>query len=82
METTTFTISLPKDIGVILEDKARVRGKGVAEYVQDLVTEQIQRPTFRELFADVRENIEITDEDLAREIDAAIVESRNSQVKK
>ena len=82
METTTLTINLPKDIGVVLENKAKVSGKGVAEYVEDLVTKQIKRPTFRELFADVRENIKISDEDLANEIDAAIAESRKARREK
>lgn len=39
----------------------------MAKYVEDLVTKQIKRPTFRELFADVRENITIGEEDLASE---------------
>ncbi len=76
METTTLTINLPKDVSAVLENKARVSGKGVAEYVEDLVVRQIKHPTLRELFADVRKNIKISDEDLEKEIDAAIVESR------
>ncbi len=82
METTTLTINLPKDIGSILENKAKVSGKGVAEYVEDLVAKQINRPTLRELFADVRENIGIGDEHLTNEIDAAIAESREARSKK
>ena len=79
METTTLTINLSKDISAVLENKARISGKEVTEYVEDLVTEQIKRPTFRELFADVRKNIEISDEDLANEINAAISESRQAR---
>lgn len=82
METTTLTINLPKDIGAVLENKAKVSGKGVAEYVEDLVTKQVKRPTFRELFKDVRENISISDEELANEIDAAIAESRETRREK
>ena len=82
METMTLTINLPKDITVELENKAKANGKGVAEYVEDLVTKQIKRPTFRELFSDVRENIKISDEDLVTEIDAAISESREARRKK
>ena len=59
-----------------LENKAKVSGKGVAEYVEDLVVRQVKRPTLRELFSDVRENINVSDEDLEKEIDAAIRESR------
>ena len=79
METTTLTINLPKDVSTVLENKARVSGKNVAEYVEDLVVSQIKRPTFRELFSDVRENINISDEDLEKEIDAAISEAREAR---
>ncbi len=82
METTALTINLPKNISVALEDKAKINGKEVAEYVEDLVAKQIKRPNFRELFADVRENISIGDEDLANEIDAAIAESREARKEK
>ena len=81
MEMTTLTINLPKDISAALEDKAKVSGKGVAEYIEDLVVSQIKRPTFRELFADVRENINISDEDLEKEIDAATAESREARLR-
>lgn len=40
METTTLTINLTKDITVELENKAKVSGKGVAEYVEDLVVRE------------------------------------------
>lgn len=79
METTTLTINLPKNISAVLESKAKVRGKGVAEYVEELIEKQIKLPTFRELFSDVRENINISDEDLANEIDTAIKESRQAK---
>ncbi len=82
METTTLTITLPNDVRVSLENKAKVSGKGVAEFVEDLVIKQIKRPTFRELFSDVRENITFSDEDLAKEIDVAIRESREMRHKK
>ena len=62
-----------------LEDKAKVSGKGVAEYVEDLVVRQVKRPTLRELFSDIRENINVSDEDLEKEIDAAIRESREAR---
>lgn len=79
METTTLTINLPKNISLALEHKARISGKNVAEYVEELVAKQVNRPTFRELFADVRENIKISDDDLAKEIDDAISESRKAR---
>ena len=79
MGTTTLTINLPRDVSVALENKAKVSGKGVAEYVEDLVVRQVKRPTLRELFSDIRENINVSDEDLEEEIDAAIRESREAR---
>ncbi|MBX3290194.1 MAG: hypothetical protein KF855_12705 [Acidobacteria bacterium] len=79
METMTLTIHLPKDIGSALERKARTDGKALTEYVETLITTQVKRPTFRELFADVRESITVSDDDLTKEIDAAIAESREAR---
>lgn len=78
----TLTINLPKEIGAALENKAKTSGTGVAEYVETMIAAQIKRPTFRELFSDVRENITISDEDLEKEIDATIAESRQARRKK
>ncbi|MBK8812707.1 MAG: hypothetical protein IPN69_18520 [Acidobacteria bacterium] len=82
METMTLTINLPKEVGAALENKAKSDGKDVAEYVETMIAAQIKRPTFRELFSDVRENISVSDEDLEKEIDAAIAESREAKRKK
>lgn len=78
METMTLTIHVPKNIGIILEEKAKVDGKELVEYVEEIVVKQADNPTFREFFADVRRNITLRDEDLEKEIDAAINESRRS----
>lgn len=50
METMTLTINVPKNVGAILEEKAKTDGKELVEYVKDLVTKPAARPTFRELF--------------------------------
>ena len=76
METMTLTIHVPRNVGMILEEKARTDGKELIEFVEDLVTKQAARPNFRELFADVRQNNSLSDEDLEKEIDAAVKESR------
>lgn len=78
----TLTINLPKDVGAALENKAKTHGTGLAEYVETMIATQVKRPTFRELFADVRKNITISDEELEKEIDAAIAESREAKSKK
>ncbi len=72
----TLTIHVPKNVGMILEEKARTDGKELVEFVEDLVVKQAVRPTFRELFADVCQSSFLSDEDLEKEIDAAVKESR------
>jgi len=79
METMTLTIQVPKNIGIVLEEKARNDGKELTEYVEEIVTKQAGKPSFRDLFADVRQNISMSDEDLEKEIDAAVKESRESE---
>jgi len=81
METITLTINVPKNVGAILKEKARTDGKELVEYVEDLVAKQASHPTFRELFADVRRNNILSNEDLEKEIDAAIEESRQTKNK-
>ena len=82
METMTLTINLPKEVGTALENRAKTSGTGLAEYVETMIAEQIKRPTFRKLFADVRENITVSDEELEKQIDSAIAESREARRKK
>lgn len=79
METMTLTIHVPKNVGMVLEEKAKNDGKELIEYVEEIITKQAGKPTFRDLFADVRQNISLSDEDLEKEIDAAIKESREAK---
>ncbi len=76
METTALTINLPKDISLELAKKASSSGKNIAEYVEELVSKQLKRPTFRELFADVRKAITINDDELEIAIRSAVDKSR------
>jgi len=41
METLTLTISLPKDVGIVLESKAKLSWRDEAEFVEDLVTKEL-----------------------------------------
>ena len=70
------------EVGAALENRAKTSGTGLTEYVETMITAQIKRSTFRELFADVRENITVRDEELEKQIDAAIAESRGARSKK
>lgn len=79
MDTMTLTLNLPEDIGTALRSKAKKSGKDVAEYVETIIVAQVMRPTLREFFADVREGISVSDDELEENIDAAIAESRQAR---
>ncbi len=67
METITITISLPKDIGLALENKAKLSGRDSAKYVEDLVAKEVSSPSLDEILAPFRRQVEesgITDEEL------------------
>jgi len=67
METMTLKISLPKDVGAALENKARLSGRDAAEFVEDLVTKEVRSPSLDEILAPFRRQVEesgITDEEL------------------
>ncbi len=75
METTTLTIHLPKDVSLALEDKAKINGKGVAEYVEDLLERQARRQTLDEILAPIRNGFEesgMSESDLEKLIDEEI----------
>ena len=79
MDTMTLTLNLPEDIGTALRKRAKKSGKEVGEYVETLITTQVKRPTYRDLFADVRKSISVSDDELEKNIDAAIAESREAR---
>lgn len=55
METLTLTIQVPKNIGAVLEEKAKNQGKDVAEYVGTLIEKDIDRQkTLDEILAPIR----------------------------
>ncbi len=67
METMTLTISLPKEVGAALENKAKLSGRDSAEFVEDLVTKELGSPSLDEILAPFRRQVEesgITDEEL------------------
>lgn len=68
METMTLTIHVPKNVGAILEEKAKSNGKDVVEYVEDLIEKDIDRSkTLDEILAPIRKNFSesgMTEEEL------------------
>ena len=64
----TLTIQVPKNIGAVLEEKARNQGKEVAEYVENLIEKDIDlRQTLDEILAPLRKDFAesgMTEDDL------------------
>lgn len=54
MDTTTLTINLPKDIRLAVENKARLSGRDSAEFIEDLVAKEVNRPSLDEILAPIR----------------------------
>ena len=73
------TITIPPDLEVKLAGRAAASGKDVEEFALEALERVAGMPTFRELFADVRGQIEesvVSDEELEAKIDDAIDEVR------
>lgn len=77
--SATITITLPTDLEQIISTKAAADGMGLEEYALSVLRRDAELPSLRDLFADVRAEIEasgVTDEELEQEIDAAVKEVR------
>lgn len=74
METMTLTIHVPKNIGAVLEEKAKNQGKDVSSYVENLIEKDIdQRKTLDEILAPIRKNF--ADSGMSEEDLDALIES-------
>ena len=77
--SATITITLPLELERAVTAKATASGQKLEEYLLAVLKKDAALPTLRELFADVRADIEargITDEELEADIDAAVQEVR------
>ena len=75
MDTVTLTINLPKDVGKALENKAKLSRRDPVEFVEDLVTKEVNRPSFDEILAPIREGFSksgMTESELETLIDGEI----------
>lgn len=75
MDTTTLTINLPRDVGTALETKAKLSRRDTAEYVEYLVTKEVNRPSLDEILAPIREGFKksgMTEMELENLIDGEI----------
>ena len=67
METTTVTISFPKDVGIVLEKRAEASGQDVETYIKNIVETQAKKLTLDETLAPIRQAVEksgLSDEEL------------------
>jgi hypothetical protein len=58
METTTVTINLPKEIGIVLEKRAEDSGQNFEVYIKNLVETQAKKMTLDETLAPIRQAVE------------------------
>ena len=77
--SATITITLPSDLEQLVLERAAADGKGLEDYTLSVLRKDAELPDLRELFADVRADIQargITDEEVEQDIEAAIAEVR------
>ncbi len=58
METTTVTISLPKEVGNVLEKRAEDSGQDFETYIKNIVETQAKKMTLDETLAPIRQAVE------------------------
>lgn len=77
--SATITITLPSELERVIAGRATASGKKLEEYALDVLRRDAELPDLRELFADVRDQIEasgISDDELDDKIEAAVAEVR------
>jgi hypothetical protein len=75
----TITITLPYELERVIAGRATASGKKLEEYALDVLRRDAELPDLRELFADVRDQIEasgVSDDELDEQIEAAVAEVR------
>ena len=58
METTTVTINLPKEVGVVLEKRAEDSGQDFETYIKNIVETQAKKMTLDETLRPIRQAVE------------------------
>ena len=58
METTTVTINLPKEVGVVLEKRAEDSGQDFETYIKNIVEIQAKKMTLDETLTPIRQAVE------------------------
>lgn len=58
METTTVTINLPKEVGIVLAKRAEDSGQDFETYIKNIVETQAKKMTLDETLAPIRQAVE------------------------
>lgn len=77
--SATITLSLDKELEVLLTKKAAAQGVNVEQFAIDALRRVAEMPTISEIFADVRAEFAAsgrTDEELQQDIEQALAEVR------
>jgi hypothetical protein len=81
--SATITITLPAELERAISAKASANGQKLEDYLLQIIQKDAERPSLREIFADVHAYIEargITDEELEADINAALAEVRAARL--
>jgi hypothetical protein len=77
--SATVTITFPTELEQAISAKAVASGKDFKDYILYIAEKDSALPTLRDLFADVRADMEargITDEEWEKDVDDAVAEVR------
>lgn len=76
------TITIPTELEEKIAGRAAAEGKDVEEFALEALAHAAETPLLRELFADVREQVQqtgLSEEELDARIEAAVGEVRNQR---
>ena len=75
-------ITIPTDLEEKLAERAATQGKDVEQFALEALLRAVETPSFRDLFADVRDQIQTTgvsEEELDAKIESAVKEVRKKR---
>jgi len=76
------TITIPTDLEKKIAGRAGAEGKDVTQFAIEVLERAVETPALRELFADVREQVrvsDVSDEELDTQIETAVKEVRKQR---
>lgn len=76
------TITIPTDLEKRIAGRAATEGKDVTQFAIEVLERAVETPSLRELFADVREQVrvsDVSDEELDTRIETAVKEVRKQR---